>query len=181
MIYVFLAEGFEEIEALTPVDMLRRAGLDVKTVAVGDSNTVIGAHGIPVVADMNEKEYCDCNPSVIILPGGMPGTTNLENSAVVSVALIEAASRGSLICAICAAPSILGITGLLKGRRATCFPGFEEYLDGAIVVDERVVRDGNVITSKGMGCAAEFSHAIIDAILGNDKANEVIKSAFINV
>lgn len=181
MIYVFLAEGFEEIEALTPVDMLRRAGLEVKTVAVGDSNMVIGAHGIGVVADINEKEYCDREPLAIILPGGMPGTTNLENSATVSVALIEAASRGSLICAICAAPSILGITGLLKGRKATCFPGFEEYLDGAIVVDEKVVRDGNVITSKGMGCAAEFSHAIIKAILGKEKADEVAKNAFINL
>ena len=181
MIYVFLAEGFEEIEALTPVDMLRRAGLEVKTVAVGDSNTLIGAHGIRVVADMNEKDYCDHEPLAIILPGGMPGTTNLENSATVSAAIIEAASRGSLICAICAAPSILGITGLLKGRKATCFPGFEEYLDNAIVVDERVVREGNVITSKGMGCAAEFSHAIIEALLGTEKADEIAKSAFINV
>lgn len=181
MIYVFLAPGFEEIEALTPVDVLRRAGLEVKTVAIGEGKEIVGAHSITVVADMNEAEFCDHDPSVIILPGGMPGTTNLENSATVSIALIEAASKGALICAICAAPSILGITGLLKGRRATCFPGFEEYLDGATIVDERVVRDGNVITSKGMGCAAEFSHAIVEALLGKEKADEVIKSAFIHI
>lgn len=179
MIYVFLAEGFEEIEALTPVDLLRRAGLCVKTVAVGESKTVKGAHGICVVADILESEFSDKSPRAIILPGGMPGTTNLSDSATVSFAVVDTVSAGGLVCAICAAPSIIGQMGLLKGKRATCFPGFEEFLDGAFIEDARVVCDGNVITSKGMGCAFEFSLAIIEALLGKEKAQEVAKSAFV--
>ena len=178
MIYVFLANGFEEIEALTPVDLLRRAGHKVTTVAVGDDVRVTGAHGISVIADVTSKEYRDDNPSVVILPGGMPGTTNLEESETVAMALVNAMSHGALICAICAAPSILGIMGILKHKSATCFPGFEEYLDGAKVVNEKVVRDGNVITAKGMGCANEFGLAIIEAIDGKEKADEIAKSIF---
>lgn len=179
MIYLFLAEGFEEIEALEPVDILRRAGLEVKTVAVGTSKTVKGTHGIEVIADMTESDLDDTTPEAIILPGGMPGTTNLEQSAIVIDTLMRSAMEGSLVCAICAAPSILGICGHLKGRRATCFPGFEEYLDGATVVDERVVRDGNIITSRGMGCAAEFALCIVETLRGKQKADEIATAAFI--
>ena len=179
MIYLFLAEGFEEIEALTPVDILRRAGLEVKTVAVGESQAVKGAHGIEVVADILEAEIENVTPEAIILPGGMPGTINLEESPVVIETLLRAMSSGSLVCAICAAPSILGISGYLKHRKATCYPGFEEYLDDATFVDERVVRDGNIITAKGMGCAAEFALCIVEALCGKDKADEVATSAII--
>ena len=179
MIYVFLANGFEEIEALTPVDVLLRAGFEVKTVAVGDSKTVIGAHGISVIADICESEFIDADPEAIILPGGMPGTTNLEESATVVEAIVRAMVNNTLIGAICAAPSILGICGCLKGRNATCFPGFEQYLDGATVLDERVVVDGNIITSKGMGCASDFSLAIVEYLSSKDKADEIAKSAFI--
>ncbi len=179
MIYLFLAEGFEEIEALTPVDVLRRAGLEVKTVAVGNSKTVKGAHGIEVVADILETEIENVTPEAIILPGGMPGTINLEESPVVIETLLRAMSSGSLVCAICAAPSILGISGYLKHRKATCYPGFEEYLDDATFVDERVVRDDNIITAKGMGCAAEFALCIVEALCGKDKADEVATSAII--
>ena len=179
MIYLFLAEGFEEIEALTPVDVLRRAGLEVKIVAVGDSKTVKGSHGIAVVADILESEIEDTNLDAIILPGGMPGTINLEESPIVIEALLRAMSSNSLVCAICAAPSILGISGYLKHRKATCYPGFEEYLDDATYVDERVVRDGNVITAKGMGCAAEFALCIVEALCGKEKADEVATSAII--
>ena len=179
MIYLFLAEGFEEIEALTPVDVLRRAGLELKTVAVGNSKTVKGSHGIEIVADMLESELPHDIPEAIILPGGMPGTINLEESPIVIDTLLRAMSNGSLVCAICAAPSILGISGYLKGRKATCYPGFEEYLDEATFTGERVVRDENIITAKGMGCAAEFALIIVEALCGKEKANEVATSAII--
>lgn len=179
MIYVFLANGFEEIEALTPVDLLKRAGFEVKTVAIGETKTVMGAHGIGVVADLLEKDFSYDSPEAIILPGGMPGTTNLEESAKVIDAIVQAMVNNTLIGAICAAPSILGICGCLKGRKATCFPGFEEYLDGANILDERVVRDGNIITAKGMGCATEFALCIIQALAGKEKADEIAISAII--
>ena len=179
MIYVFLANGFEEIEALMPVDLLKRAGFEVKTVAVGESKTVVGSHGIGIVADIMETEFSYDSPEAIILPGGMPGTTNLEESATVINAIVQSMVNNTLICAICAAPSILGICGCLKGRKATCFPGFEEYLDGATVVDERVVCDDNIITSKGMGCASEFALAIIEALAGKEKADEIATAAII--
>ncbi len=179
MIYLFLAEGFEEIEALTPVDILRRAGLEVKTVAVGKSKTVKGAHGIEVVADILESEVKNNVPEAIILPGGMPGTTNLEESATVIDTLMHAIANNSLVCAICAAPSILGIMGYLKDKKATCYPGFEQYLDGAMFTEKRVVRDGNVITAKGMGCAHEFALCIVEALCGKEKADEIALSAII--
>ena len=179
MIYLFLAEGFEEIEALTPVDVLRRAGLELKTVAVGENKTMKGAHGIEVVADILESELDDTTPEAVILPGGMPGTLNLEESPVVIDILMRAMINNSLVCAICAAPSILGICGYLKHKNATCYPGFEQYLDGANFTDERVVRDGNIITAKGMGCAAEFALMIVEALCGKEKADEVALSAII--
>jgi 4-methyl-5(b-hydroxyethyl)-thiazole monophosphate biosynthesis len=110
----------------------------------------------------------------------MPGTTNLEESAEVINTIHLAIQNNSLVCAICAAPSILGIMGYLKGKNATCFPGFEEYLDGATYTNERVVVDGNVITAKGMGCAAEFALAVVEALLGKAKADEISASAFIS-
>ena len=180
MIYLFLADGFEEIEALFTVDVLRRAGLEIKTVAIGESRIVMGTHNIPVIADAHINELDSTVPEAIILPGGMPGTTNLEESAEVINAIHLAMQNNSLVCAICAAPSILGIMGYLKGKNATCFPGFEEYLDGATYTNDRVVVDGNIITAKGMGCAAEFALAIVEAILGKAKADEISASAFIS-
>ena len=180
MIYVFLANGFEEIEALTPVDLLLRAGYEVKTVAIGCENDVkvVGAHGIEVVANLRESDFCDTAPSVVILPGGMPGTLNLGNSATVLSAIQGCAAHGGLLCAICAAPSVLGKAGLLAGKRATCFPEFEEYLFGATVVDEKVVVDGNTVTAKAMGCANEFALAIIEHLSGKEKADGIAASIF---
>ena len=156
MIYVFLANGFEEIEALAVVDVLRRAELDVLTVGVGE-DFVIGSHQIPVACDISEKTLVlDEKVEAIVLPGGMPGTLNLEKSPVVQKAIDWAIENDKLVCAICAAPSILGHKGLLKGKNATCFPGFEEELFGANVSKEFVVKDGNIITAKGMGSAIEF-------------------------
>lgn len=146
MVYVFLADGFEEIEAVTPIDILRRAGLTVKTAAVG-ANPVTGAHGMRMYADMDASQARIDDAQAVLLPGGMPGTTNLENSEAVRSFLRAAVEKGVYIGAICAAPSILGHMGLLEGKRATCFPGFEGALSGAAVTrrsgrDRRPHRNG---------------------------------------
>lgn len=176
MIYLFLAEGFEEIEALTPIDILRRAGLSVKTVGIG-GKTVTGSHGIAVQADLSEDEYDDTNPEAIILPGGMPGTLNLDASPFVDAVIRNAAEKGILLCAICAAPMVLGKRGLLKGYRATCYPGREEYLLGADVVpnvrDETVVIDRDRITGAGMGVSFPFALAIVQKFQGSEAANAI--------
>lgn len=174
MIYVFLADGFEEIEALAPVDFLRRAGIDTITVGV-TGDVVCGAHNIGVKADasLNDVVLCD-ELDGIILPGGMPGATNLDNSPAVQGAIDFCAQNGKIISAICAAPFILGKKGLLKGKRATCFPGFEEFLEGATVTGEGVVRDDNVITAKGAGVAWEFGAEIAAAIVGKEKSNAIL-------
>ena len=172
MIYMFLAEGFEEVEALAPLDLIRRAGLEIKTVGVG-SKTVVGAHGIPVVADMTADELSDSAPDTVILPGGMPGTKNLDASEAVHKAIADAVKNGAYVCAICAAPMILGKLGLLVGKRATCYPGFEEYLAGAIVVPQKVAIDGKIITAKGMGAAVEFGLAIVGALKDKKTADDL--------
>ena len=172
MIYMFLAEGFEEVEALAPLDLIRRAGLEIKTVGVG-SKTVVGSHGIPVVADITENEFFDNAPDMVILPGGMPGTKNLDASKVVHKAIADAVKNDAYVCAICAAPMILGKLGLLRGKDAVCYPGFEEYLDGAILPDKKVVRDGKVITAKGMGAAIEFGLAIVSALKDEKTADDL--------
>ncbi len=165
MIYVFLANGFEEIEALAVVDVLRRAELDVITVGVGE-DFVMGSHQIPVAADIQEKNLVlDDKVEAIVLPGGMPGTLNLEKSAIVQKAIDWAITNNRLVCAICAAPSILGHKGLLDGKNATCFPGFEEELFGATISKDFVVKDGNIITAKGMGSAIEFGLQIAQELI----------------
>lgn len=201
MIYMFLAPGFEEVEALAPLDLLRRAGLEVTTVAVrsaehaamltdylnigtcatnlwsNDTLAITGAHGITVMADITEGAFTkylfeDFAPEAVILPGGMPGTTNLDASPVVEMTLELAAAKGSYLCAICAAPLILGKRDYLSGKRATCFPGFEEYLTGA-TVGGKIIRDGNIITAAGMGVAQEFGFEIISALVSPEKAGEI--------
>ena len=175
MIYVFLADGFEEIEALCPLNLMRRAGLPVATVGVGGKKEISGAHGIKVIADIKDSELCDGDPTLIMLPGGMPGTKNLQASKIVKAAIKNAAQKNAPIAAICAAPSILGSMGLLSGKRATCFPGFEGQLEGAILSEKKVVRDGNIITAAGMGVALEFGLAIIEMLLGADRAEQLAR------
>lgn len=172
MIYLFLAEGFEEIEALTPVDMLRRAGKDIRTVGIG-SRTVAGAHGISVLADMSENEFNDNAPEMIILPGGMPGTLNLDASATVQKAIDSAIKTGAFIAAICAAPTILGKRGLLEGKVATCYPGMEAELKGALLTEQTVARDGNIITAAGMGAALPFALELISVLCGETLARKL--------
>ena len=177
MIYMFLANGFEEVEALCPLEILRRAGLSVTTVGIG-GEAVVGAHGIQVLADLPDTMYRDAKPEMIILPGGMPGTTNLDASHVVESALRAASANGAYLAAICAAPMVLGKRGYLQGKRAVCYPGFEEYLDGARVTDARVECDGKVITSKGMGAALEFGLALVEVLCGKEKAEQICGAVF---
>ncbi|MBE6702055.1 MAG: DJ-1/PfpI family protein [Ruminococcaceae bacterium] len=172
MIYMFLANGFEEIEALCPLDLLRRAGLEVTTVGIG-GDTVCGSHGIVVHADMPEGMFADANPDMIILPGGMPGSKNLDESRVVDMALKAAARRGAYLAAICAAPMVLGRRGLLEGKEAICYPGFEKELAGAKLSDKKVVVDGNIITAAGMGVALEFGLTLVKLLKGEQVAAEL--------
>ena len=173
MIYVFLADGFEEIEALCPLDILRRAGFDVMTVGVGNKYEIVGAHGISVKADIKDSDFSDKDPTLIMLPGGMPGTKNLEASKAVRSAIKDAIACDAFIAAICAAPSILGKMGLLDGKEAICFPGFEQYLTGAKLSEKKVVRDGRIITAAGMGVALEFGLCIVEALSGKEKADAI--------
>ena len=173
MIYMFLANGFEEVEALAPLDLLRRAGCDVTTVAVGGGDTVVGSHGIAVGADIPDTMFRDSKPEMIILPGGMPGTKHLDASRTVDAALRSAANTGAYIAAICAAPMVLGKRGYLQGKAAVCFPGFEEYLEGATLQPKgvTVVTDGKIITAVGMGAAVEFGLALVRVLKGDEAAN----------
>ena len=167
MIYVLLADGFEEIEALTPVDMLRRAGYRVKTVGIG-SDVVTGAHGIPVKADLTEEDATPDGVRMVILPGGMPGTKNLAASDFVETMLEEVSAHGGDLAAICAAPTVLAKYGYLKGKRATCFPGFENELSGAVYTELPVVTDGKIITAKDMTEALAFSLSLLATLNAED-------------
>ena len=171
MIIVLLAEGFEELEALSPVDILRREGYEVKTVGI-TGKTVTGAHEIPVVADILPDEVELSRIEMVIFPGGMPGALNLDGSEYADVFINAAFKNGGHIAAICAAPLCFGRRGLLEGKRATCFPGFEAYLTGA-TVGGKVIRDGKVITAAGMGVAQEFGFEIISALVSPEKAGEI--------
>lgn len=176
MIYLFLADGFEEIEALAPLDILRRAGKDVRTVGV-TGKTATGSHGIPVVCDVTVEDVDpDETPEAVILPGGMPGTKHLDGSMFVCAFTKAVYKNGGLVCAICAAPSVLGHIGILAGKNATCFPGFEAELIGAELSSASVVRDGNVITAKGAGVALEFGFAITAALCGEVEAKRLASS-----
>ena len=173
MIYVFLANGFEEIEAIATIDVLRRAELGVITVGVG-SKQITGAHGITVTADKQTADLVTFSDvDAVVLPGGMPGTLNLEKDKVVRKFIEFAECNGRLIAAICAAPSILGHMGLLEGKKATCFPGFEEQLIGAEFVNDSVVRDGNLITAKGAGVAIDFGLEIVKVFCGDTEAKRM--------
>lgn len=169
MVSLFLADGFEEIEALTTVDILRRAGVHVDTVGIG-SSLIRGAHGIVVQTDLTDAQWCGDDLEAVILPGGMPGTKNLESSPVVKKALMYGAEHGALLCAICAAPSILGHMGYLMNRKATCFPGFEQELKGAYFQHKSVVVDGHIITADGAGSALDFAFAIVGRLVSQERA-----------
>lgn len=173
MIYVFLAQGFEETEAIAPIDILRRCGKEVVTVGIGD-NIIKGSHGIAVVTDTEDKLIeLNGDLEMIVLPGGMPGTLNLENSPVVQSAIDYCTANDLYIGAICAAPSILGHKGLLRGKRAVCYTGFEPQLEGAEVVDEPAVIDGKIITARGAGAAVEFGLKLAEALISKERSEKM--------
>ena len=172
-IFVFLADGFEEIEAITPIDVLRRAGLNVQTVSVMEEQIVAGAHGIPVVADKMFADIDLDNAEMLLLPGGLPGATNLDAHQGLSDMIMAFASEGKPLAAICAAPLVFGNRGLLQGKKVTCYPGFESYLTGAEYTAALVETDGNFITAKGPGAAMDFAFAIVEKYCGIEKVNEL--------
>ena len=176
MVYMLCADGLEECEALVTLDMLRRADIDVKTVSLSEKK-IKGAHGIDFDADIMNFDITDsdiANAECLILPGGGVGTQTLSKSLDVAKYLKTAQEKEILVAAICAAPSVLGIHGMLKGKRATCYPGFEKYLDGCEYTGESVTVCDNVITAKGMGCAVQFSAAIIKVLKDEQTAEKIL-------
>ncbi|MDE5741925.1 MAG: DJ-1/PfpI family protein [Oscillospiraceae bacterium] len=173
MIYVFLAQGFEETEAIAPIDILRRCGKEVITVGIGD-NIIKGSHGISVVTDTEDKLVeLGSDLEMIVLPGGMPGTINLEASETVQRAIDYCTANDLYIGAICAAPSILGHKGLLKGKKAVCYTGFEQELTGAEVLNEPAVIDGKIITARGAGAAVDFGLKLVEALVSKEKSEKM--------
>lgn len=176
MVYCFLADGFEELEAIAPIDILRRAGVEVTTVGV-TGKVVSGSHGIIINADISVDEFkTDDSLEAVILPGGLPGAVNLENSSAVQNAIDFALEKGAYICAICAAPQILGHKGILSGKEAIAYPGFEKELIGAKISESHVAIDGNFITAKGAGVAVEFGLAVA-ASLKDQSVSDRIRDA----
>ena len=167
-VYEFLADGFEEVEGLAPVDILRRGGVDVKTVSVTGTEYVETSHGITVKADLRIEDADLSDADMLLLPGGLPGATNLRDHAGVCAALKAQAAKGGRIGAICAAPLVLGGLGLLEGRRATCYPGFEKYMTGADYPRELFTVDGNIITGEGPAATLPYSYAILRMFKGDD-------------
>lgn len=173
MIYCFIADGFEEIEALAPVDILRRAGLEAKLIGVGGGKERVGSHGIKIITDAQESEVSTQDMEAVILHGGMPGTLNLEKSPIVLSSVRYCADNGLLLGAICAAPSVFGHMGLLKGRRATCFPGFDDQLDCREYTGEPVTVDGKIVTARGMGVAVDFGLELLAQLKGREAADKM--------
>ncbi|MCR5850092.1 MAG: DJ-1/PfpI family protein [Bacteroidaceae bacterium] len=166
MIYVFLATGFEDIEALAPVDIMRRAGLDVQTVSITGERVVESAHEVGIVADLLLPDVDFSEAEMLVLPGGLPGSTNLDACQPLTQAIVRHFEAGGAIAAICAAPLVFGHLGLLQGRRATCYPGVEPELKGATYTAAIVEQDGNIITGKGPGAAFEFGYTIVEFFRG---------------
>lgn len=172
-VYVFLADGFEEIEALATVDVLRRAGVQVTTVSINPTEVVTGAHGVPVVADVLFDDAALADADLLVLPGGMPGAANLDAHEGVCAALKAQAESGKCLAAICAAPMVLGHLGLLNGKNATCYPGFEGELDGAEYTAAPVEKDGNIITGRGPAAVLPFAYALAEALVGEEVVCQV--------
>ena len=175
-VYAFFADGFEEIEAFTAIDTLRRAGLNVEIVSVTPDEIVVGAHDVSVLCDVNFVNCDFFDAELLLLPGGMPGASTLDKHEGLRKLLLDFAEKNKPIAAICAAPMVLGKLGLLKGRKATCYPSFEQYLEGAECLDEPVVVDGNIITGMGPGAAMDFALAIVEKLVGKEKVDELVEA-----
>ncbi len=181
MLYMFLAEGFEETEAIGCLDIIKRAGIDIKTVSIYDDVRVTGSHGISVLSDITIAEAEILETDGIILPGGMPGTLNLESCETVCEFIRYCSENGKMLAAICAAPMIYGKMGLLKGKRATCYPGFEKDLEDCEVTGDFVTACDNFITGKGAGASMLFGAAIVNYFIegkGDTLLKEVQHTGF---
>ena len=174
-VYAFLADGLEEVECLAAADVMVRAGIKVTLVSITGKKKVKGSHGFKLKADVLLEDADLSKADVLFLPGGMPGTTHLKEHEGLSKVLAEYERSGKYLAAICAAPSVFGYYGMLHGKRAVCYPGFEEQLTGAEITDKRVVRDGQFITSKGLGTAIDFSLELITLLEGGAVAEKVAK------
>lgn len=173
--YVFLTDGFEEIEGLTVVDILRRAGVDTQTVSIMGRKEITGSHRIALQADLVFEETSFEDGTLFVLPGGMPGTKHLGAHEGLTALLKKSAAEGKRLAAICAAPSVLGDLGLLEGKHAACYPGFEDRLRGARVEFTPVVTDDNITTSRGMGTAIQFALSLVAQLTDGEKAEELAK------
>lgn len=181
-VYIYLANGFEEVEAITPIDFLRRAGADVTTVAVGKKLTVTGSHGIDVLADKMIEDIDVNDADMIVLPGGFPGYQNLAVNNTLTTHIDAMIKSGRLVGAICGAPAaILGNRGYLEGKKATCYPGMEDMLTGAVVCTDSVCVDGNVITSRSAGTATDFAMALVKVLLGEGEYTKLKKAVVLDV
>ena len=176
MIYILLGNGFEEIEGLTVVDILRRAKIDITMVSITGSKAVEGSHGLRLEADDTIENFDFDGVDMIILPGGMPGTKNLDACAPLKAKIKEFNNEGKMLAAICAAPTVYGKMGLLKGKKACCYPGCEGDLIGANVSTDMVSKDGNIITSRGMGTAIPFALAILEHFNGKEAAEQMAQA-----
>lgn len=175
MVTVFLAEGFEEIEAVTPIDILRRGGVEVRTCSITASRVVCGAHGIPFTADTTLAELSDLE-DVILLPGGMPGTIHLKECEALAERIRKHNASGKLLAAICAAPTVFGEMGLLRDKRATCYPGMEDGLFCKEVSKEKCVFSDNVLTSRGAGTASDFAFCLLAKLKGQEVSVQLSKA-----
>ncbi|MDR2138371.1 MAG: DJ-1/PfpI family protein [Tannerella sp.] len=171
--YLFLATGFEEVEAIGTIDVLRRGEVSLTTVSIIGERAVTGAHGIPVIADRLFEDVDFSDADALILPGGGPGSQMLNRHEGLKQQLVRHSEQGKVVAAICAAPLVLGGLGLLKGKKATCYPGVEPQLTGAILTGEPAVRDGNIITGKGPGVVFDFALAVLTALQGEETSNSV--------
>lgn len=178
---IFLADGFEEIEGLTVVDILRRAGVEIHMVSITGETKVTGSHGIEIKCDTCIGQENFSETELFVLPGGMPGTKNLRACKALTELLTASFETGKKLAAICAAPSVLGDLGILKGKKACCYPGFEEHLTGAQVVFDQVAQDGNVTTSRGMGTAIPFALSLVSQLVSEEKAQELAQSIIFKV
>lgn len=179
-VYLFFAEGTEEVEALAVVDILRRAGIETRIVSATGSKMVTGAHGIKVETDMLTEDVDFSKAAMLVLPGGLPGAYNLEVNKDLAAGIMRHYEAGKPLAAICAAPLVYGRMGLLKGLKATCYPGFEDNLEGAEYTGALVEEDGQFITGKGPAAAFEFGHAIVARLGGTEKADAVLNGMLYN-
>lgn len=175
-VYIFLADGFEDIEGLTVVDLMRRAQIDIQTVSIKDTKEIQTSHGITMLTDCTFGETDFSDADMLVLPGGMPGTRYLGEYKPLTDLLTDFYGKGGKVAAICAAPSVFASLGFLKGRKATSYPSFMDKLEGALPTEESVAVDGNVTTSRGLGTAIDFALCLIAQLLGEEKAEEIAAS-----